>query len=85
VTSPTEWAPGERIELDQETTPLVFFHFRPTAVEVVPADGLAEWERLMVEKVGVRPGWDENVELRPVATKSVCNGPGFCDCDQEWV
>jgi hypothetical protein len=86
VTSPAEWAPGQRIELGPETTPLVFFHFRPTSFEVVPPDGIAEWERLMTEKVGIRPGWDENAELRPVRTVTGCpDDPGRpCDCDEEY-
>jgi hypothetical protein len=86
MTSPAEWAPGQRIELGPETTPLVFFHFRPTAVEVVPPDGIAEWERLMEEKVGVKPGWDENTKRKEqVETWSVCNGPGYCDLDIDWA
>jgi hypothetical protein len=85
MTSPSEWRPGDRVELGPDTVPLVFYHFRPTAVEVVTPDRIAEWERLMQEKVGVRPGWDDTAELRAVRTLSVCNGPGFCDCDQEWV
>jgi hypothetical protein len=85
VTSPAEWAPGERVELDKEKLPLVFYHFRPTAVEVVPPERLAEWERLMTEKVGIKPSVDEDERRGWVRTWSVCNGPGFCDCDQEFV
>jgi hypothetical protein len=78
VTSPAEWTPGERIDLDKQKLPLVFYHFRPTAVEVVPPERLAEWERLMTEKVGIRPA-ERRSDV--IYTLSLCNGPGICDSD----
>ena len=69
-----------------EKGPVVFM-FRPTRYKRVETpEELEEWERLMAEKVGVRVQRDEAPGLRrAVETVSVCNGPGFCDCDQEWV
>jgi hypothetical protein len=78
---------AEREYVDMPEKAPVVFMFRPTRyVRVETPEQLEEWRRLMAEKVGVQVQvGEERQRQRWVETVSVCNGPGYCDCDEEWV
>ncbi len=76
--------------LDMPKRGPVVFMFQPTRyVRCETPEELDQWESLMAEKVGIavkaQRGGDEMRPSRWVETVSVCNGPGFCDCDQEQI
>ena len=61
-------------------SPLVFM-FQPTKYVVVPNERLAEWEALMVKRVGIKPDLHGATPRRmPSRTLSGC-GSGWGDAD----
>jgi hypothetical protein len=65
----------------KEGRPVVFM-FQPTHYKVVSPDKLQEWERKLVEKVGLE-GFkrDDSIKTAIIATDSNTGGPGYDDCD----
>ena len=78
----SEWEPGEEIPLEQGDMPLIFA-FRAKSFQVVAPDRVEEWEQLMTERVGIKPGWNDTQEQKATRTFCQCDGglSGFDDCD----
>ena len=79
----SEWQPGETINIEEGDMPIVFA-FRPNSMQIVPPEGVAEWEQLMTEKVGIKPGWDDTAIVPLSRTVCSCGSglSGWDDCDQ---
>lgn len=69
---------GAEQAINKSFAPIVFM-FQPTHFEVVPADRLHEWERDLVERVGLRP----EIISSNTGTGTWCGCPTFDDSDQD--
>ena len=68
--------PKNQKQMGSRNKPVVFM-FQPETFEVVSSDKLRQWERLMIEKVGLKPG-----TMGDITTGTISCCPDCDDCDQ---
>lgn len=82
-----DFGTGTRHRLETNTSHPAVFMFQPLEYELVSAERIEEWERLLRERVGLIPSGNVSADMRMMRSGLPCvsfcgSGGGMDDCDE---